>query len=60
MVAPFWANNNHEGACEKIVQESVANWKREDEVIDDITCVILLLKVPEVNLIQDEINNYES
>jgi len=45
IVAPFWHANNPEGACEKIVKESVAHWKKEDEVIDDITCIAIFLNV---------------
>lgn len=44
-VAPFWAKNDPEGACELLVKDSVAHWKREDEVIDDITVVVIFLKV---------------
>lgn len=45
MVAPFYQQNNPEGACEKLVKESVAHWKKEDEVIDDITCIVAFLNV---------------
>ena len=42
MVLPFIYINDIEGACEKLVQESVEAWKREDEVVDDITVIIIL------------------
>lgn len=45
MIVPYWYSNNPEGACEKIVKESVANWKKEDEVIDDITCVVVFFNI---------------
>ena len=32
--------NDPEGACERLVKEAVACWKREDEVVDDITIII--------------------
>ena len=55
---PFYIKNNAEGACEKLVKESLNCWKKvlfiskilislflkEDEVVDDITCIILYLK----------------
>ena len=44
MVVPFYQQNNPDGACDKIVKESVAHWKREDEVIDDITVICVFLK----------------
>jgi serine/threonine protein phosphatase PrpC len=40
-VAPFYAKNDPEGACDKLVREATAAWKREDEVVDDITVVII-------------------
>ena len=68
LVLPFYEKNNPEGACEKIVKESVYWWKKvlflnnlynkvliivfiiflikEDEVIDDITCIILFIHCP--------------
>ena len=44
LVLPFLLKNNPEGACDKLVNESVAWWRREDEVIDDITAIVLFLK----------------
>jgi len=43
MITPFYIKNDPEGACEKLVKEAVAAWKREDEVIDDITIIIVFL-----------------
>ncbi len=45
IVAPFFLKNNAEGAAEAIAIESVKRWKSREEVIDDITCVILFLGV---------------
>ena len=45
MVVPYWENNNPEGACEKLIAESVKHWEEEDEVIDDITVIIIFLSV---------------
>lgn len=41
LVVPFYYKNDPEGACEKLVEESVAAWKREDQVVDDITAVVV-------------------
>ena len=41
MVIPFYAQNLPSKACDKLIQESVDWWKKEDEVIDDITAVCI-------------------
>lgn len=46
LVAPYWENNDPDGACKKLVDLSVEHWQREDEVIDDITLIVVFLKVP--------------
>jgi len=33
--------NDYRTACEKLIEESTKRWKQEEEVIDDITCVIV-------------------
>lgn len=38
----YYNNNNPNGACEKIVDESLKFWKKEDEVVDDITAIIVV------------------
>jgi serine/threonine protein phosphatase PrpC len=45
IVSGYWEAGNPEGACERLVKESVAIWRREDEVIDDITVVIIFLSM---------------
>eukprot|EP00347_Sterkiella_histriomuscorum_P005738 403355459 len=57
MLVPFWLQNNPEGACDKLVKESVAHWKKEDEVIDDITCVVVFLNVKNGLNIGNQPNN---
>jgi len=42
MCIPFILKNDPDGACDKLVKESVAAWKREDEVVDDITVIIVV------------------
>lgn len=46
MVVPFYIKNNLESACDKLVREATLCWKAEDDVVDDITCVVISLKVP--------------
>lgn len=39
MVDSYYVNNNPNGACDKLVDESLKEWKKEDEVVDDITAI---------------------
>ena len=46
IVWPFFEKRNAEGAAEALVRESYLKWKHEeDDIIDDITCVIIFLDV---------------
>lgn len=46
IVYPFFEKRNAEGAAEALVRESYLRWKHEeDDIIDDITCVIIFLDV---------------
>ncbi len=46
IVYPFFEKRNAEGAAEALVRESYLKWKsEEDDIIDDITCVIIFLDV---------------
>lgn len=46
IVTPFFEKRNAEGAAEALVRESYLRWKQEeDDIIDDITCVIIFLDV---------------
>jgi len=45
IVWPFFAQKNAEGAAEALVRASFKRWKREENVIDDITCIIVFLDV---------------
>mmetsp|Transcript_28424 Transcript_28424/g.20533 ORF Transcript_28424/g.20533 Transcript_28424/m.20533 type:complete len:223 (-) Transcript_28424:87-755(-) len=47
LLIPYWHADNIQGACEALVKESVASWAREEESCDDISCIIVFLKVPE-------------
>jgi serine/threonine protein phosphatase PrpC len=41
IIFPFYATNDTEGACRKLVEESTLRWMKEDNVIDDITAVVI-------------------
>lgn len=41
LILPFYLKNDPEGACDKIIKESTEAWKREDEVVDDITIILV-------------------
>lgn len=43
LIAPFYARNDPDSACDKVVQAATAAWRREDDVIDDITVIIIFL-----------------
>ena len=45
IVAPYWEKNDPQGACKELTDLSVKHWEREDEVIDDITVIVIFLKV---------------
>ena len=44
IIVPFWHKNDLKGACNQVVKEAVAAWEREEESIDDITCIIVFFK----------------
>lgn len=46
IVAPFYEKNNAEGAAESLVRDALRRWRSREDVVDDITCVILFLDVP--------------
>lgn len=43
MIVPFYEANDPDGACEFLIKESVKHWKEEDEIIDDITIIVIFL-----------------
>jgi serine/threonine protein phosphatase PrpC len=45
IVSTYWSQGNIDSACEHLVRDSVRFWKQEDEVIDDITIIIVYLNV---------------
>lgn len=46
IVAPFFEKQNAEGAAESLVRDALRRWRSREDVVDDITCVILFLDVP--------------
>lgn len=49
IIAPYYKKNDAEGACKMLIREATKIWKREDEVIDDITTIVLFFN----NIIND-------
>lgn len=42
MVAPYYEQNNIDGACDALLNASVKSWAEEEEtIVDDITLIIL-------------------
>jgi serine/threonine protein phosphatase PrpC len=44
IIVPFWHKNDLKGACNQVVKEAVSSWEREEESIDDITCIVVFFK----------------
>ena len=49
IVFPFLEKNAPEAAANLLVKEATKRWRKEEEVIDDITCIIIFLDMREVN-----------
>jgi serine/threonine protein phosphatase PrpC len=45
IVYPFYLQKNAEGAAENLVRAAFKQWKKEENVIDDITCIVIFLDV---------------
>ena len=45
IVVPYWKADDIQGACDQLCKEARDKWVLEEEVIDDITCVIVFLGV---------------
>lgn len=39
----YYLKNDPEGAVDRLVKEATIAWQQEDEVIDDITCIVAFL-----------------
>ena len=44
MVIPYFLRNEPEKACEKLIKEATNYWKKEDDIVDDITAIVIFLK----------------
>ena len=44
IVNKYYILNQPEEAANHLVKASVKKWKEEEEVIDDITCLVIFLK----------------
>jgi serine/threonine protein phosphatase PrpC len=45
IVEPFYRQNSAEKAAEALIREALKRWKQEENVIDDITCIIIYLSI---------------
>jgi hypothetical protein len=45
IIYPFYLKKNAEGAAENLVREAFKIWKRDEDVIDDITCIVIFLDI---------------
>ena len=43
IVSPYYLQGHAEQAANQVVREAANQWKQKEEVIDDITCVIVFL-----------------
>merc|ERR1712216_343847 len=43
VLAPFYDRGDCGGAADELVREANARWRKEEEVIDDITCTVIFL-----------------
>lgn len=46
IVAPYWKTQDAQGACKRLLEEAESRWHKEEEVVDDITAVVVFLAVP--------------
>jgi len=45
IVYPYYLQKNAEGAAENLVRASFKRWRKEESVVDDITCIVIFLDV---------------
>lgn len=45
IIYPFYLKKNAEGAAECLVREAFKKWKKEEDIIDDITCIVIFLDI---------------
>ena len=44
-IYPHYKNNSAEKAAEALIKEALKSWKRQENVVDDITCIIIFLNL---------------
>ena len=44
IIYPYYESNNAEGAADAVVKEAHRRWSEEEDIIDDITCIIIFLE----------------
>ena len=49
IVKPFYEKNDSEGACKELVKKATEKWVTQDDVIDDITVIVIFFSctIPE-------------
>lgn len=45
MALPFYASGHAEQAANTIVREAAKTWKEREDVVDDITCVVVFMDI---------------
>jgi serine/threonine protein phosphatase PrpC len=43
ITVPYWMRGDVNGACNALAKEARKRWIKEEEVIDDITCIVIFL-----------------
>lgn len=45
IIKPHYYKNSAEKAAEALIREALKKWKQEENVVDDITCIIIFLSI---------------
>ena len=45
IIEPHYQANSAEKAAEALIREALKKWKQEENVVDDITCIIIFLSI---------------
>ena len=45
IVEPFYQQNTAEKAAKALIKEALKKWKQEENVVNDITCIIIYLSI---------------
>ena len=44
IIYPYYEANDAEGAADAVVKEAHRRWTDEEDIIDDITCIVIFLE----------------